>query len=73
MKQLRERAKREEEERDVAFHDYHGYEYASSVLEISIVLASVSVITRIHGLGVAACAIGLLACGYGVAVFLHFV
>jgi len=73
MKQLRERAKREEEERDLAFHAYHGFEYASSALEISIVLASVSVITRIRGLGVAACAIGLLACGYGVAVFIHFV
>jgi len=73
MKQLRERAKREEEERDHAFHAYHGFEYASSVLEISIVLASVSVITRIRALGVAAGVIGLLACGYGVAVFVHFV
>jgi hypothetical protein len=73
MKQLRERAKSQEEERDLAFHAYHGFEYTSSVLEISIVLASVSVITRIRGLGVAAGAIGLLACGYGVAAFVHFV
>jgi Domain of unknown function (DUF4337) len=73
MKQLRERAKLEEQERDFAFHAYHGFEYASSVLEIAIVLVSVSVITRIRTLGVAAGVIGLLACAYGLAVFVHFV
>ena len=73
MKQLREKAKGQEEDRELAFHSYHGFEHTSSVLEISIVLASVSVITRIRALGVAAGAVGLLACGYGVAVLAHFV
>jgi hypothetical protein len=72
MKQLKEKAKAEEEERDTAFHAYHGYEHTSSVLEISIVLASVSVVTRVRALGVGAGAIGLLACGYGLSVFAHF-
>ena len=43
------------------------------MLEISIVLASVSVVTRVRGLGLAAGTIGLLACGYGLAVFAHLV
>jgi hypothetical protein len=73
MKQLQAKAERQEEERELAFHAYHGFEHTSSVLEIAIVLASVSVVTRVHALGVAAGAIGLLACGYGIAVFAHFV
>ncbi len=71
MKQLAAQAKREEEERELSFHSYHGYEYTSGALEISIVLASVSVVTRLHALGIAAGAIGLLACVYGLAVFGH--
>ena len=47
--------------------------YTSGALEISIVLASVSVVTRVHALGIAAGAIGLLACGYGLAVLTHAV
>jgi hypothetical protein len=73
MKQLRAKAEGQEQERDHAFHAYHGFEYTSSALEISIVLASVSVVTRVHALGVVAAGIGLLAAGYGVAVFAHFV
>ncbi len=72
MKQLAEKAKALEEEREKAFHSYHGYEHTASVLEISIVLASVSVVTRVHALGVAAGVIGLAACGYGLAVLAHF-
>jgi hypothetical protein len=72
MKQLREKAELQEEDREFAFHAYHGFEYTSSALEIAIVLASVSVVTRVRALGVAAGSIGLLACGYGVAVFIHF-
>jgi hypothetical protein len=71
MKQLMAKAKGQEEERELAFHAYHGYEHTSSVLEIAIVLASVSVVTRVHALGIAAAAVGMLACGYGLAVFLH--
>jgi uncharacterized protein DUF4337 len=73
MKQLQEKAKALEEEREKAFHSYHGFEHTSSVLEISIVLASVSVVTRVHGLGIAAGVIGLLACLYGLSVLAHIV
>jgi hypothetical protein len=68
MKQLRERAIEDEHERDHAFHKYHGYEYTTGALEISIVLASVSVVTRMRGLGYAAGAIGLLACVFALVV-----
>jgi hypothetical protein len=73
MKQLAEKAKDQEHDRELAFHAYHGFEYTSSALAISIVLASVSVVTRVHALGVVAAGIGLLAAGYGLAVFAHFV
>ena len=53
MKQLQAKAKEQESDREHAFHAYHGFEYTSSALEISIVLASVSVVTRVHALGVA--------------------
>jgi hypothetical protein len=72
MKQLQAKAAAQEEDRDHAFHAYHGFEYTSSALEISIVLASVSVVTRVHALGVVAVGIGMLAAGYGLAVFAHF-
>jgi hypothetical protein len=72
MKQLKAKAEAQEQEREHAFHAYHGFEYTSSALEISIVLASVSVVTRVHALGVVAAGIGMLAAGYGVAVFAHF-
>ncbi|MSP00126.1 MAG: DUF4337 family protein [Acetobacteraceae bacterium] len=69
MKQLRAKAVHEEHDRDHAFHLYHGYEYTAGVLEISIVLASVSVVTRMRPLGIAAGVIGLLASCYGLAVY----
>lgn len=71
MKQLKATAEKLEDERDHAFHAYHGYEYTSGALEISIVLASVSVVTRMRALGVAAGAIGLIACVYGLSVYAH--
>jgi len=71
MKQLLVRAKAMELDRERAFHAYHGYEYTSGALEISIVLASVSVVTRMRVLGIAAGAIGMMACGYGLAVYAH--
>ena len=73
MKQLKDKALHEEHERDAAFHAYHGYEYTAGALEIAIVLASVSVVTRLHQLGIAAGAIGAVACLYGLAVFGHLV
>jgi hypothetical protein len=71
MKQLRAKAIVEERDREQAFHAYHGYEYTSGALEISIVLASVSVVTRMRPLGIAAGLIGLAAFGFGLAVYSH--
>jgi len=48
MKQLGERAKGQEAERDAAFHRYHEFELVVGALQIAIVLASVSVVTRGH-------------------------
>jgi hypothetical protein len=45
-KQLRARAQTSEKLRDHAFHEFHLYEYAVGGLQIAIVLASVSVVTR---------------------------
>jgi hypothetical protein len=61
MKQLAEQAKAEEAQRDEAFHRYHNYEYAVGALEIAIVLASVSVVTKMRLLTIAAAAIGAVA------------
>jgi hypothetical protein len=58
MKQLAARAQHQEGERDEAAHRYHNYEYSVGALEIAIVLASVSVVTRIRGLTYGALAIG---------------
>ncbi|MBV9539261.1 MAG: DUF4337 domain-containing protein [Acidisphaera sp.] len=61
-KQLLDAAHRQEEGRDHAFHLYHSYELAVGALQIAIVLASVSVVTR---LPVMAWAAGLLGGGAG--------
>jgi hypothetical protein len=61
MKQLAEQAREQEANRDEAFHRYHNYEYAVGALEIAIVLASVSVVTKIRGLTVGAALIGATA------------
>ena len=61
MKQLADSARALEIERNEAFHRYHKYEYAAGAMEIAIVLASVSLITRIRSLTVGAAAIGALA------------
>ena len=61
MKQLAARAQEKEARRDVAEHRYHSYEYVSGALEIAIVLASVSIVTRIRPLTIGAAVIGLTA------------
>jgi len=68
MKQLADSARAMEIERNEAFHRYHKYEYAAGVLEIAIVLASVSLITRIRNLTVGAAVIGALAIAGAVGV-----
>jgi hypothetical protein len=61
MKQLADQAHGREVARDAAFHHYHMYEYAAGALEIAIVLASVSVVTRIRTLTIGSAAIGAAA------------
>ena len=70
-KQLAERAKKAEEERDLAMARYHHYEVASAAFQIGIVLASATIITGMIALagvagvlaltGIAFTAIGLFA------------
>jgi hypothetical protein len=50
-KQLAERAKEAEHERDEALARYHQYEFASAVFQIGIVLASATIITGMVVLG----------------------
>jgi hypothetical protein len=68
MKQLGERAKGQEAERDAAFHRYHEFELVVGALQIAIVLASVSVVTRVTPLAFGAGMIGCIAAIYGVLV-----
>ena len=65
MKQLAARAKEQGIQRDTAFHRYHQFELVVGGLQIAIVLASVSVVTRIVALAVGAGAIGAIAAVYG--------
>jgi uncharacterized protein DUF4337 len=70
-KELQERAKEEEEKRDLSLARYHHYELASAAFQIGIVLASAAVITQmmilawLAGLlgagGVCITALGMLA------------
>ena len=73
MKQMAEKAKAREAERDEHFHRYHAFEYAAGSLELSIVLASVSVITRVHWLSIGAGVFGGLAAAGSLAVALGLV
>jgi hypothetical protein len=73
MAQLSERSKELEHERDEAFERYHSYEYTSGALEIAIVLASVSLVTRVRTLTFAAGGIGLAAGLFALAVALGLV
>jgi hypothetical protein len=59
-KELAERARQQEEERDLAMARYHHYELASAAFQIGIVLASATVITGIVGLAWFGGALGLL-------------
>lgn len=59
-KQLAERAKHSEHERDTAMARYHHYEIASAAFQIGIVLASASVITGMMLLAWGAGGIGIL-------------
>jgi hypothetical protein len=62
-KELSERAKHTEEQRDVALERYHHYEVASATLQIGIVLASAAVITSMMALAWFGGALGLVGLG----------
>jgi hypothetical protein len=70
MKQLEARATANREARDEAFHRYHKLELVVGALQISIVLASVAVVTRILALAIGAGVIGAVAAGFGLFVTL---
>lgn len=59
-KELVERAKEAEEERDTSLAKYHHYELASAALQVGIVLASAAVITGMIALAWFAGALGLV-------------
>jgi hypothetical protein len=71
MKQLADKAKIREAERDEYAHRYHNYEYAVGALELAIVIASVSVVTRIRLMSVGAGVIGAAATLAALGVALH--
>ena len=60
LKELRIRAKEEEEERDLALAKYHHYELASAAFQVGIVLASAAVITGIVALAWLGCTLGIV-------------
>jgi hypothetical protein len=62
-KELAERAKKQEEERELAMAKYHHYELASAAFQVGIVLASAAVITGIAALAWLGGALGLLGLG----------
>ncbi len=67
-KQLSAEAKEIERLRDTAFEEYHKFERVVGALQISIVLASVSVVTRIKALAWVAGVLGGGAALYGLGV-----
>lgn len=73
MKQLMEKARANETQRNHYEHQYHLYEMIVGALQIAIVLASVSVVTRMALLSYAAGAIGLASALAGLAVRLHMI
>ena len=59
-KELAERARQQEEERELALAKYHHYELASAAFQVGIVLASATVITGIVALAWLGGALGVL-------------
>jgi hypothetical protein len=60
-KQLMAKAQHSEHQRDHEFHRYHLFELAVSGLQIAIVLASVSVVTRVSALAMGSGLLGVAA------------
>jgi hypothetical protein len=66
-KQLMEMARASEAERGHAFHRFHLFESVTGGLEIAIVLASVSIVTRTRTLAIIAAILGGAASLFGLA------
>lgn len=73
MKQLLEMAKKDEAKRNAAEHSYHAFEVVVGLLQISIVLASVAVVTRMNPMAYGAGALGGGAALYALLAALHVV
>ncbi len=68
-KQLSERARRVEEDRDLSMAKYHFYEYSGALFEIAIVIASASIVTSVPVLGLLSIMLGVGGIGMGVIGF----
>jgi hypothetical protein len=68
-KQLLARTEGDKAARDEAFHHYHSYEWVVGALQIAIVLASVSVVTRVALLWMVAAGIGGVSVVFALAVW----
>ncbi|MBW4025275.1 MAG: DUF4337 domain-containing protein [Proteobacteria bacterium] len=66
--QIQTRAAAETKARDAALARYEWFEIITSALQIAIVLASVSVVTRIHSIAFLGGALGIAAAGLAVLV-----
>ncbi len=65
-KQLAEKAKDSEHAREHAFHSFHFLELAVGGLQIAIVLASVSVVTRVNALAIGSAVLGAAAAAFAI-------
>ena len=68
LAEIAAQARQEEQARETASHRYHGFELVVGALEIAIVLASVSIVTRISAFAIGAATIGIVAMGGGLAI-----
>jgi hypothetical protein len=73
MKQLMEMAEQNKAKRAAAEHTYHAFEFVVGLLQISIVLASVSVVTRMSVMAYGAGLLGGGAALYALLAALHIV
>ena len=75
-KELAERAKAMEKDRDLQLNKYHNFEFASAAFQIGIVLCSAAVITNMMvlafaAIGVGAVGLALMGTGFFAPEFLH--
>ena len=64
-KELTERARHAEADRDLSMAKYHFYEYAAALFEIAIVVASASIVTAVPLLGIVSIVLGIGGLGMG--------